>query len=373
MLKAIIIDDERPSLELLKRAILKNGNIQILGEFLNGKEALEQISALRPDVIFSDIEMMELNGIQLAKKLLQWEDVQVVFVTAYEHYALEAFEVGAVNYILKPVTEENLNRTISRLLKRHNVQKQPEEQQRKNKVETLGGLQVYGPGEEEAIGWPTSKAQELFAYFLCQQGRPVDKWQLCDILWPSATPEKANHSLHSTINRMKKTLREAGMETAIRCVKGKYTMDMQDFWWDGEEMMNYLQHNPTVNLENAYSLEKVLDLYHGELFETEGYLWALEHGERINRAYLQGREKLADYCMSCQQYEQAEDHLEAVLNREPASEETVVKLMKLHYLTGNKEKLIRCYRRLEEYLIQELALEPKAFTKDSYKKFLNKI
>lgn len=90
--------------------------LQIVGEAANGIAALEQAEALRPDVIFLDIRMPGKNGIEAASQLAQ--QAQLVFVTAYNEYAIDAFERGALDYLLKPVELERLRQTCERLRQR---------------------------------------------------------------------------------------------------------------------------------------------------------------------------------------------------------------------------------------------------------------
>lgn len=119
LLKAIIIDDEILAIRLLESMLKASCSIEIIGTFLNPKEALTNIDTLNPDILFLDIEMAEMTGLDLASKI---EDashqIDIVFVTAYEHYALEAFDVQATDYILKPIDYDRLLKTIERLHER---------------------------------------------------------------------------------------------------------------------------------------------------------------------------------------------------------------------------------------------------------------
>lgn len=116
MLKAIIVDDEILAINLLETLLHESGNIQIVGKFLNPIEALEEILFLQPDILFLDIDMADMNGIELAGILDHTKhQVDIVFVTAYEHYALEAFNVQATDYILKPLDKSRLFKTIERI------------------------------------------------------------------------------------------------------------------------------------------------------------------------------------------------------------------------------------------------------------------
>jgi DNA-binding LytR/AlgR family response regulator len=113
-LTALIADDEAPMRDLL-RARLKQAwpDLQIVAEAANGVEAVELGEKLRPDIAFLDIRMPGLSGIEAARRL--YERSHIVFATAYDQYALDAFEQGALDYLLKPVSAERLATTCARL------------------------------------------------------------------------------------------------------------------------------------------------------------------------------------------------------------------------------------------------------------------
>jgi len=115
--RAIIADDENNLLKSLKKALNKFWpELLIAGEACNGKEAVDLIEKIRPDVAFLDIRMPGMSGIEVAKEV---EGIcSIVFVTAYDHYAVEAFENEALDYILKPIEEKRLLKTINRLKER---------------------------------------------------------------------------------------------------------------------------------------------------------------------------------------------------------------------------------------------------------------
>lgn len=117
MIKTIVVDDEAPAREELIYILEEYENINIIGEASHGKEALELNKNLKPDLIFLDIKMPRLNGIDVARNILEGEHKPyIVFITAYEKYALEAFEVNAIDYILKPVSEERLEKGMKKIL-----------------------------------------------------------------------------------------------------------------------------------------------------------------------------------------------------------------------------------------------------------------
>ena len=114
--KAVIADDEKQLRVYLKSLLLELWpDLIICGEARNGKEALELIEKHRPDIAFLDIKMPGLSGMEVAKKVT--ESCWVVFITAYDKYAVEAFENEAIDYLLKPITHERLERAVKRLQK----------------------------------------------------------------------------------------------------------------------------------------------------------------------------------------------------------------------------------------------------------------
>ena len=112
-MKALLIDDERLARAELRRLLEKHPDIEISGEARNAEEALDQIGRLEPELLFLDIQMPGCNGFELLEKL---ERVPlVIFTTAYDEYALKAFEVNALDYLLKPVAPDRLAAALARI------------------------------------------------------------------------------------------------------------------------------------------------------------------------------------------------------------------------------------------------------------------
>ena len=112
-LRTLIIDDERLAREELKSLLKIYHEIEIIDEARNGNEGIQKIKEHKPDLIFLDVNMPEMNGFEMIKQL---EEIpRVIFITAYDEYALKAFEVNALDYILKPVDPERLRESILKL------------------------------------------------------------------------------------------------------------------------------------------------------------------------------------------------------------------------------------------------------------------
>ena len=112
MLNALIIDDEQPSRDELKALLLDAPGIEVIGECSNAIEGLTAIHRLRPDVVFLDIQMPRLSGLEMVGMIDPAALPLIVFVTAYDEHALKAFEEHATDYLLKPIDPQRLAKTL---------------------------------------------------------------------------------------------------------------------------------------------------------------------------------------------------------------------------------------------------------------------
>jgi two-component system response regulator LytT len=118
-LRALVVDDEQLAREELCFLLGQAGGIEIAGQAKDGVEALRLSGELKPDVVFLDVQMPGLTGFEVARRLLLVEaPPQLVFVTAFDQYAIDAFSVNAVDYVLKPVDADRLEQTLERVRQR---------------------------------------------------------------------------------------------------------------------------------------------------------------------------------------------------------------------------------------------------------------
>jgi two-component system LytT family response regulator len=146
-LKALIVDDDPLALMLLREKLNKYPNISIIAECKNGREAIATTLELAPDLIFLDIKMPEIDGFGVIKKLQTDILPLIIFVTAYKQHAFDAFDVNAVDYIIKPVEDTYLQRAISRAIARFN-QKSPIEIKAKI-ISAIDSINVYDNNSEQ--------------------------------------------------------------------------------------------------------------------------------------------------------------------------------------------------------------------------------
>src|SRR3954466_10684762 len=149
MLRTILVDDEPLALERLQVFFRDIGDVEIVGTARDGKEAAEKIGALKPDLAILDIQMPEQNGLRVAATVGNGEDrPEIIFVTAFEQYAPDAFEVEAADYLLKPVRFDRLWQAVERAKRRKRLRALA------GRAEALEGAEPKG-GHEDGLWVPT--------------------------------------------------------------------------------------------------------------------------------------------------------------------------------------------------------------------------
>lgn len=126
-MRVLVADDERPSRDELSYLLREIPDVEIVAEAATGEETLRKFRLVHPDAIFLDIQMPDATGVDVARELIrQGFSPAIVFATAYDQYAVTAFDVNAVDYLLKPFHEERLAETVQRLKKRLETEKSEE-------------------------------------------------------------------------------------------------------------------------------------------------------------------------------------------------------------------------------------------------------
>lgn len=114
LIRVLLVDDEPLARSMMQEMLLGDAQVEIVGESVNGREALEAIQAFRPDLVFLDVQMPELGGFEVLSKLQPGRIPYIIFVTAYDQYAVRAFEVNALDYLLKPFDQDRFNNSWQR-------------------------------------------------------------------------------------------------------------------------------------------------------------------------------------------------------------------------------------------------------------------
>lgn len=292
-MKAVLIDDEYYALQGLKMRLDEIGGITIVGMFTTGKQALENIEALRPDVIFLDIEMPNISGIELFSRILEiLGDVKIVFTTAYTQYAVEAFELNALDYIVKPIKKERLLKTLERF----RAVKPPAtaENDHKTAINCFGKLSVV-IGETEVNLGLRKKSEELLAYLICAEGKFVAKEKIMEVLWPEVEKDKAANNLYVAFYNLKRQDCSALTES-LESVRGKMRICPERIVCDLYEFKKLVRLCGGIDGNTIETARKAVALYRGTLFEENYYDWAALPQAELDVMYLELLEKAITYC-----------------------------------------------------------------------------
>lgn len=213
MLQAVIVEDEAlPALWLEKLLQTQGMDVEIIAIFDDSMKASSQLAELAPDIVFLDIHMPEIDGLSLAAHIQQLlASVEIVFVTGYEQHALQAFELYAIDYLMKPVQLERLQKTVERLQERVDSKRLLAAGYSLKHV-YIGCFNKLTVKSEETddivIKWRTAKGRELFAYLLHHRHRMVSRSSLLDLLWSDFSPDKGMQQLYTAIYYIRYTLKQ---------------------------------------------------------------------------------------------------------------------------------------------------------------------
>lgn len=159
-IRLIIADDERPAREFLKNILREFEDVKLVGEAENGAEAIEIIKEQKPDLALLDLQMPEITGLEVVKLLRKSQMPLIAFVTAYDEFAVQAFEVGAVDYLLKPVEKSRLRETLHRAHER--LEQTDWREKEAEKIKTAAKIYDENTRLEFLEHIPVKKREEIF-------------------------------------------------------------------------------------------------------------------------------------------------------------------------------------------------------------------
>ncbi|MBP1906497.1 two-component SAPR family response regulator [Paenibacillus turicensis] len=293
MHKAILIDDEEIALDVMNIMLDEVGGVEVVGKYQLVAEALAHCGELKPDLIFLDIEMPGVNGLDAAVDLtVHCPDAKIVFVTAHDQYAIDAYDTDAIGYLLKPVVKDKL---VKLLLRYNNLQnKQVRQMDHSSKGEdnqvtaatlsinsgnssadkkalqlkVLGSMELYTPSGR-LMTWRTKKTKELFAFLWHHRGQHVYKYAILEHLWPNDTADRGHKLLHTSLYYLRSMFKLEGYDGFVKYGDDKYWIDPSAVRSDLDEL-----HDGLKAIKAGGAIEGTLQLYSGDYLDMEYYDWA---------------------------------------------------------------------------------------------------
>ncbi|MBO5542685.1 MAG: response regulator [Acholeplasmatales bacterium] len=231
-MKILLVDDEKLQLIRLLNTVKKVLPDSEILSYTNPVLAFKENENNLIDIAFLDIEMPEINGIQLAKKLKKINPkINVIFVTAYDNYALDAYKLHASGYVTKPVNEKKVKDELEGL--RYDVELKPS---KKLQVKCFGNFEVFYNGVP--LKFARSKSKELFAYLIDREGAAINVNELNAVLWEDDDHKSYFRNLVSDITA---TLKSVGLDDVFVKRHNECFIDISKVDCDAYE---YKNNNP---------------------------------------------------------------------------------------------------------------------------------
>ncbi|PYI51014.1 response regulator [Paenibacillus flagellatus] len=374
-MKAILIDDEKPALLQLERLIEAHGGISVAGKFTRAQEALDHLAREKADVVFLDIGMPGMNGLEAGERLHRIDpDVQIVYVTAYNEYAVEAFELHAMDYLLKPVDPERFAKTASRLDAHLRLVRAVAETTAPAGT-TVSCFKRLTLDESLGVGgqlkWRTQKAQELFAFLLHQRSKWITKDAILEALWPELGLDRAVTQLHTTVYLVRKMLKEWGIGAKIEYAQDGYCLLQEGFVTDVELFERDTAMQRVETERDWQRLDRALASYRGDYLEEHDYPWAEPAREELYRQFIRSSFLAAAYERIAGRGRDAVRRLSALREKEPYSEELCRTMMETYASLGDYAGLASHYESFVAQLRDELDARPDGQTVRLYERLMS--
>lgn len=331
-MKAILIDDEPLALQYLERQLNKIGSVNVIDTFVQF-EIEKHINLLNQiNLVFLDIEMPEVSGLEIAEKIVEVNpNIAIVFVTAYNDYAVQAFELNALDYILKPVRIERLETTIQRVIANFKNNNEDDIQHNEKLQINVGeDLSFLIANDVSIVNWRTTKAKELFLYLLHNKEKIVHKAELVELFWGEFEKEKAFSLLYTTVYHVRRSLKKFHNNLQLKNKQDGYILMTNDVLIDLVEWEKQVNNLSSINENNIEHYEKSMELYTGAYLENCDYLWVDSERYRLENKWISIALKIGTFYFDNGNSHKAESWLINICQVHPDNENAHFLLMKLY-------------------------------------------
>src|SRR5699024_463267 len=219
------------------------------------------------DLVFLDTEIPNLNGIELAEQVLEKKPtLPIVFVTAYDEYAIKAFELNAMDYILKPISSSRLLKTIKRIENKTYYENiHSSESPEKLSLQLFNNFTFKKQTDNEEViiplKWRTAKTEQLFLYLIQHEGQVIHKDVIVELIWPDTHTSKSFNQLYTTIYNIRKELSTYDHHFQLKSVSNGYILLLTDVIVDAKQFELMTDKEVTLSDENIQMYEKALSIF----------------------------------------------------------------------------------------------------------------
>lgn len=352
MIKVIAVDDELPVLKMTESVLRTLDDVRICGLFHDPDELLERLEKTEVDLIFVDMKMPGMHGLELAERIHEMNlDVAIVFVTAYSDYAIDAFGVEAFDYIMKPITAERLHKVLDRFVRK----KEARRQDAPSKGISVHGFGRFGIKTEQGkkLKFSRAKTEELFAFLLHHRGKTIPKEVILDALWGDRDAERAQALLYTTVYQLRKELEAFGLREVIDYNRAQYRLRWFPDYWDCDEFeRGYWRYK---NGESDIAAAKqMVELHHDGYLVGNSYEWAVDRRIAFELQCAELLEDIVDFEVQQQRFEFALSYLHKWAQLLPFMRRVHIKIIAVHLLMNNREVAVAHERQIRDLFAAEL-------------------
>ncbi|NBD27469.1 response regulator [Paenibacillus glycinis] len=360
-MKVILVDDE-PAMHLILRKMLgKIPEVEVAGVFTEPAAAAAYLRE-HADIglAFVDISMPGEDGVAFAARAEEENfAARIVFVTSHKDFALRAYELSVLDYLVKPVSQERLERTVNRVLAERKAPAAAPRADR-NPAETVVTAlgDVFVRNEAGRVKWISRKSAELFAYLLLHRGKRIPRSRLLTEIFGGMSQGNAENYLNTTVYQLRKSLQPLGLREAVRSENDGYALELEHAVIDYEAFVERAQQLERIDAGNAEEALRAEQLYTGDLFGDKAYVWAIHETERVAGLYASLVLRLSAALLEAADSAGAAKLLHKLLERNPLDESAVRLLMRAHASAGDKKALTARYTDYVRLLGRELGIRP---------------
>lgn len=356
MIKAIVVDDEWYNLEEICDLVEETGFMSVEGRYQNGADALLGAAKIVPQAAFIDIEMPEMDGLTLAEKLLEQNpEMKIVFITGWNQYAVEAFDLNALDYVMKPVNKTRFAKMAERLKTELGLPPPSGLTAPFLSIQCFGRFQTFLDGRP--VVWKRSKSEELFAYLLVNHDSFIHKEEILETLWRDSEYQKSLPILQTSACKIRNVLSPCGGRVKLAYADNRYGLFLSEArcdYFDVEKaLLGFQEEAPATHNK----IEKAYGIFQKGLFPYHGYLWSEAVAESIRRQ-LAG--KLREIALRRSGSDPAAEcrALGMLARLLPMEENEQVAYLSALRTQGRTDEMVRYGRWLQETLRRDYDAEP---------------
>ena len=360
-IRIMLVDDEEDALKLLSILLNQLEDVEIVGSYSNPLEALKDIDHLAVDAVFLDNHMPGMKGTEVARAIRSKRPhIQIVFISAYGEYAVEAFEIRSTDYLLKPFSKERLRDAVSHI--RHTLSSQSidnSKQESKFWIQCLGGFHIHLPGSSgtQTLQWKTRKERELCAYLIHHQGKSASTVSIIEALWPEHDLDKAKTYLYTCLSYLRKTIANHQVPIRIEKKDAGFAIALDTITVDAIEFERQLRTALAEQFIEQQLFDQFIQYTAAIYMEGSDYDWAYAKNYELNQLSLRVIHKAYEGYRSNNQVDQAIECLQRILAIAPDSEKDGRELIAVYLETGNRNEALRVYQQLEKAVYDHLEAE----------------